>query len=126
MNREGAGNRLTLLRSGSEYFPALVAAIESAQKEVWLETYLFADDAIGNMYRLELGQSRGLWYFANAGGLPIIVDGQLIGAIGVGGMPANGPNSSDEECAHHGLTTVLGPQPPLPARQRPAPPTAAR
>jgi glc operon protein GlcG len=81
----------------------------------------FADDAIGNAYRLELGQSRGLFYFANAGGLPIIVDGQLIGAIGIGGMPANGPNSSDEECAHHGLTEVLGPQPPLPARQRPAP-----
>jgi uncharacterized protein GlcG (DUF336 family) len=81
----------------------------------------FADDAIGNMYRLELGQSRGLFYFANLGGLPIIVDGQLIGAIGIGGMPANGPNSSDEELGHHALTQVLGPQPPLPPRQRPAP-----
>lgn len=86
----------------------------------------FADDALGNTYRLELGQSRGLFYFANAGGLPIIVDGQLIGAIGIGGMPANGPNSSDEELAHHALTQVLGPQPPLPARQRPAPKPAAR
>ncbi len=80
----------------------------------------FSDDVIGNMYRLELGQSRGLFYFANLGGLPIIVDGQLIGAIGVGGMPASGPNSSDEELAHHALTEVLGPQPPLPARTRPA------
>lgn len=86
----------------------------------------FSDDVIGNMYRLELGQSRGLYYFANLGGLPIIVDGQLIGAIGVGGMPANGPNSSDEELAHHALTQVLGPQPPLPARTRPAPKPATR
>jgi glc operon protein GlcG len=86
----------------------------------------FRDDVIGNMYRLELGQSRGLFYFANLGGLPIIVDGQIIGAIGVGGMPANGPNSSDEELAHHALTQVLGPQPPLPPRQRPAPKPATR
>jgi uncharacterized protein GlcG (DUF336 family) len=76
----------------------------------------FADDALGNMYRLHLGQERGLWYFANAGGLPIIVEGQLIGAIGVGGMPANGPLPSDEECAHQAMTKVLGPQPPLPPR----------
>lgn len=80
----------------------------------------FAGDPLGNMYRLDLGQERGLWYFANAGGLPIIVEGQLIGAIGVGGMPPNGPLPSDEECAHQALTKVLGPQPPLPPR-----PTAA-
>ncbi len=86
----------------------------------------FADNVLGNMFRLELGQTYGLFYFANAGGLPVIVDGQLIGAIGIGGMPANGPNSSDEELAHHALTQVLGPQPPLPPRQRPAPKPAAR
>jgi uncharacterized protein GlcG (DUF336 family) len=76
----------------------------------------FDNDALANMYRLDLGQDRGLWYFANAGGLPIIVEGQLIGAIGIGGMPPNGPLPSDEECAHQALTRVLGPQPPLPAR----------
>jgi uncharacterized protein GlcG (DUF336 family) len=42
------------------------------------------------------------------GGLPIIVDNQLIGAIGVAGSDPN-----DEECAYTGLTEVLGPQPPL-------------
>ncbi len=41
------GNRLTLLRSGAEYFPALEAAIEAAQYTVHLETYIFADDAAG-------------------------------------------------------------------------------
>jgi cardiolipin synthase len=47
MNRYSPGNRLTLLRSGSEYFPALLAAIDGARREVWLETYLFADDRMG-------------------------------------------------------------------------------
>jgi len=39
------GNRLTLLRNGAEYFPALEAAIRGARREVFLETYIFADDA---------------------------------------------------------------------------------
>jgi cardiolipin synthase A/B len=41
------GNRLTLLRSGAEYFPALMAAFESAQREIHLETYIFESDATG-------------------------------------------------------------------------------
>jgi len=41
------GNRVVLLRSGVEYFPALERAIDSAQQEVWLETYIFADDPTG-------------------------------------------------------------------------------
>ena len=51
--------------------------------------------------------------FANAGALPIIVDGQFLGAIGVGGMAAQVPVWSDEICAHQALTAVLGPQPAL-------------
>jgi uncharacterized protein GlcG (DUF336 family) len=45
-------------------------------------------------------------YF-NAGGFPIVVENQLIGAIGVGGAAGG-----DEACGYHALTTVLGPQPP--------------
>src|SRR3989442_2413073 len=41
------GNRLTLLRSGVEYFPALEAAIRGAQREIFLETYIYAGDATG-------------------------------------------------------------------------------
>lgn len=41
------GNRIKLLTTGSEYFPALVAAIDAAQNEVRLETYIFEDDATG-------------------------------------------------------------------------------
>ena len=50
--------------------------------------------------------------FWNSGGLPIVVDGILIAAIGVGGMPPSA-NWSDEICAHNALTEVIGPQPPL-------------
>ena len=42
-----AGNQLTLLNSGGEYFPALLGAIASAQHEIHLETYLFEDDRSG-------------------------------------------------------------------------------
>jgi cardiolipin synthase len=39
------GNRIELLESGVQYFPALVEAIEGAGREVFLETYIYADDA---------------------------------------------------------------------------------
>ncbi|CAG1009910.1 cardiolipin synthase A/B [Burkholderiales bacterium] len=47
MNRFSPGNEVELLRSGAEYFPALIAAIDAAEREVWLETYIFADDRAG-------------------------------------------------------------------------------
>ena len=50
--------------------------------------------------------------FPNSGGLPIVVNDQLIGAVGVGGA-APSPEFSDEMCAHYALTQVIGPQPPL-------------
>lgn len=42
-----AGNRLSLLDSGAEFFPALLAAINAAQRSVHLESYIFADDPTG-------------------------------------------------------------------------------
>ena len=41
------GNTLTLLNSGAEYFPQLIAAINAARSEVHLETYIFAADHSG-------------------------------------------------------------------------------
>lgn len=41
------GNDIELLRSGTAFFPALIAAIDAAQSEVRLETYIFADDPTG-------------------------------------------------------------------------------
>ncbi|HPE02206.1 MAG TPA: cardiolipin synthase ClsB [Burkholderiaceae bacterium] len=42
-----AGNRVELLRNGEAYFPALLAAIDAAQRWVQLETYIFAEDNMG-------------------------------------------------------------------------------
>lgn len=42
-----AGNRIELLRSGREYFPALTDAINAAARDINLETYIFADDETG-------------------------------------------------------------------------------
>ncbi len=40
-------HRLTLLRSGEEYFPRLLAAIHTAKKSIYLETYIWAADETG-------------------------------------------------------------------------------
>src|SRR5579864_7803908 len=61
----------------------------------------------GRMIRLDLGKQEGLSYYFVSGGLPIVVEDQLIGAIGVGG------GNADEQCAYNALVKVLGPQPPL-------------
>ncbi len=47
INRYTAGNSITLLRSGAEYFPTLLEAVALAEREIWLETYIFADDDTG-------------------------------------------------------------------------------
>jgi glc operon protein GlcG len=61
----------------------------------------------GRLIRLDLGKEEGLSYYFVPGGLPIVVDNQLIGAVGVGG------GNADEQCAYQALVKVLGPQPPL-------------
>jgi glc operon protein GlcG len=47
--------------------------------------------------------------FANSGGLPIVVNKQLIGTVGVGGSAPKPPVWSDEICAHKALQEVIGP-----------------
>ena len=39
------GNRVELLCGGAELFPAMRAAIDGAEREVWLASYIFNDDA---------------------------------------------------------------------------------
>jgi uncharacterized protein GlcG (DUF336 family) len=62
----------------------------------------------GRAIRMDLGRAQGLSYYFVGGGLPIVVENQLIGAMGVGG------GNMDEMCAYTALTKVLGPQKPLP------------
>src|SRR5713226_2580141 len=68
----------------------------------------------GRVIRLDLGKQEGLAYYFVSGGLPIVVEDQLIGAVGVGG------GNADEQCAYQALVKVLGPQPPLAQTQPPA------
>lgn len=42
-----AGNEIKLLRNGVEYFPALEAAIHSAQHEIYLQAYIYEHDRTG-------------------------------------------------------------------------------
>lgn len=42
-----SGNRITLLKNGAEFFPALAAAIDRAREQVHLETYIYRDDETG-------------------------------------------------------------------------------
>lgn len=43
-----AKNKIDLLYCGAEFFPALLAAIDLAKVEIYLETYIFSVDEIGN------------------------------------------------------------------------------
>ncbi|MFZ5508889.1 MAG: cardiolipin synthase ClsB [Pseudomonadota bacterium] len=43
------GNLVTLLETGAAYFPALRQAIDAAEREIYLETYIFEDDQTGRM-----------------------------------------------------------------------------
>ena len=48
------------------------------------------------------GASVWIGDFPRIGGLPIVIDGQVAGAIGIGG------NAKQEECAQHAIDTVIG------------------
>ncbi|RJX31533.1 MAG: cardiolipin synthase B [Oxalobacter sp.] len=57
-----AQNRLSILHSGREYFPALIEAINAARIEIYFETYIFSLDEIGTAVRdaLKRASSRGV------------------------------------------------------------------
>jgi cardiolipin synthase len=64
------GNQVELLQGGDELFPRMVLAIEAAQREVWLATYIFHDDASATAVADALKQAaaRGL-------AVHVVVDG---------------------------------------------------
>ncbi len=53
------GNKLQLLMNGSAYFPALEEAFDAAQSEIYLETYIFADDDTGRRIAAALIRAAG-------------------------------------------------------------------
>lgn len=56
----------------------------------------------GRLIRTDLGRDGGLSYYFVPGGVPIVLENQLIGAIGIGG------GNMDEPCAYYALGKVLG------------------
>lgn len=56
------GHCVALMRGGDELFPAMVQAIESAQEQVWLATYIFNDDPSGRrvVQALRVAAARGV------------------------------------------------------------------
>ncbi len=65
-----SGHRVQLLCSGQAFFPALVAAVDAAGREVRLETYIFHDDVAGEavLGALERAALRGVMVY-------LVVDG---------------------------------------------------
>lgn len=64
------GHSVALLCNGEDYFPALRSAIDAATSTIRLETYLYADDAIGNSI------TQGLCHAAQRGvDVRLVVDG---------------------------------------------------
>lgn len=52
--RYSRGNDIRLLRNGTEYFPALLQALDSARYEIFLETYIYEMDDIGQQVTASL------------------------------------------------------------------------
>jgi cardiolipin synthase A/B len=57
MHTYSSGNSVSLLRNGAEYFPAVVRAIDEAQESIYVEAYIFADDASGRVVSDALQQA---------------------------------------------------------------------
>lgn len=54
-----AHNSITLLHCGTEFFPALIAAIDAAHAEIYLETYIFANDKTADAVKEALKRAGG-------------------------------------------------------------------
>ncbi|MFJ2986837.1 phosphatidylserine/phosphatidylglycerophosphate/cardiolipin synthase family protein [Collimonas sp. NPDC087041] len=52
-----ANNHITLLQNGAAFFPALIAAIDGARSEIYLETYIFAADETATQVQQALARA---------------------------------------------------------------------
>jgi len=51
------GNQITLLQNGEGFFPAVEAALDRAVHDIYLETYIFKNDAVGRRIAKALGRA---------------------------------------------------------------------
>ena len=115
MDRMDGQGYLNIITADMKARTALTS--RGASKEIM---NLVIEDPTQDLQRMQFG------YFANSGGLPIVVNKQMIGAVGVGGSVPRIPVWSDEICAHKALLEVIGPSvapltADLPARPNPTP-----
>ncbi|HET9024957.1 MAG TPA: cardiolipin synthase ClsB [Burkholderiaceae bacterium] len=83
------GNRIELLRSGAEFFPRLLAAIDAARHSIHLETYIFELDAVGERVAdaLQAAAGRGVAVrllvdaFGSAKAIPALRERMVAGGV---------------------------------------------
>ena len=54
-----SGNDIALLHCGADYFSRMLSEIDQATQEIYLETYIFADDATSARVQAALCQAAG-------------------------------------------------------------------
>jgi uncharacterized protein GlcG (DUF336 family) len=119
---DNAGEFVHMERMDGQVFNNIRTALMKAQTSLQarVPTSVYTAQGRNN----PAGQNRTIVqydFFTNAGGIPIVVDGQMIGAVGVGGGAGGG---GDENCAIEGLKATFGDHVTLPTY--PAATTAAR
>ena len=55
--RGADGSGVTLFSEGDSLFDSMLADIAAARERVWVESYIFADDAIGGVFVARLAES---------------------------------------------------------------------
>jgi cardiolipin synthase len=70
------GNQITPFFDGDDVYEAMLAAIKSAQRRVWLETYIFTPDRVGKMFVEALLEAR-------ARGVEVVVIYDSVGSTGM-------------------------------------------
>jgi glc operon protein GlcG len=121
-----AGNHVYMDRMDGQGYLNIITADMKARTALALrspsKTLMNAaiEDPTRELQFIQLGE------FANSGGLPIVVNKQLIGVAGVGGSAPRVPVWSDEICAQKAMTEVIGASvaplvKDLPPRQNPNP-----
>lgn len=103
---DNAGELVHMERMDGQVFNNIRTALMKAQTSLKtrVPTSVYAAQGRNN----PAGQTRTIGqfgFFTNTGGIPIVVDGQMIGAIGVGGGAGGG---GDENCAIEGLKATFG------------------
>ena len=119
-----AGNFVHMERMDGQVFNNIRTALMKAQTSLQTKVPTSVYTAQGKNNPAGLTRNIDQYgFFTNSGGLPIVVDNQLIGVIGVGGGAGGG---GDENCAIEGLKATFGDHVTLPVYPAPAATTAAR